>query len=970
MKTKHWVVMLLVILLLIPWAALAAPVGKITNLAGNVDITSPGSAARDAKIDDPVIVGDFVRTKSKSKVEITFNEGNILRLAENTRVGITQYMSGEKQNSSILNLFRGKIQNIVKSVGISGGRYEVHTATSVCGVRGTHFFNFYLAGASGSIFQEGSGYGYSINNPTDVKLITAGQGMFVPSATLGAQLRSVSNNQLDEMKNATEILGGSGGSGDSGGSGGSGSSGGTGDSGGVGDAFQPLLSTLTTESTLIIPPVQTSALNLSIAKGDVSFINKIDNGTITGTTADGGTRFLTVAEGIIRDPEGGRTSTPDNPAGGLITGTIKTDSAITSGVSGYMMGLPNESHTSAKALLSAIYVNNDGQAGFLLGPMYATFTSDTFSGTGVVVKYSPIATTSFIPSTLAPNILTGSKPPSIGDVYFTPGYIGVGCSSAVCESESRYINVAGGIIGVWGSYSQKGNYYNSGITSFSSKRVISYNSSNKVALYSETLSGAVDTAAKEVSISGNFDYMSTLYKGVTTMNHFGYYDASNIYTSISSGTFQLQPMAWANVLSGVSGIIGSTGNIWTNASVPVTMIGTYSDASGYKVINGVWQSYNYRLGSGKLTNDGGGAYIGCLNTHLLLSSTNTINTDALALYADTSGNIGVLRGNVPGTVYLAGSAAGGFKAEGTLNRIEMATGTGVAAGTFVDSGTTSGSFTLDTAGVLNLLTGPSLTLNTLNSDWLGINSDSYNYWGIGKTVSDGTYTGDPRGNAVFSYYRKSGGSTKGSESLVYTQNAASTSWNTTDGGYFRGNIAGAATDWVSAATSVFGGTVIGVFSPATDGTWSATALSTRIETAKFIEMAATATGRTKLADLNIPSVIVGTTTLSGNGNGFTSLSINNMGFYASTSGGKPQIWASNNVSGTMVSVSVPLNVHTHLTGTGGFAADFTVRRFDTSKWAADISGTGGFNGSNTFQGGAAGTYSGTNVSGTASGTAH
>jgi hypothetical protein len=203
MKTKHWVGTLLAILLLIPWTVLAAPVGKITNLTGLVDITITGQAARNVVLGEAVNVGDFIRTKSKSKVEITFNEGNILRLSENTRLGITQYMSGEKQNSSIFNLFRGKIQNIVKVVGQAGSRYEVHTPTSVCGVRGTTFFNYYLNGVSAAIFQQGTGYGYNANMPQQIVTITAGQGMFVPDAASGPQVRSVTPQQMQQLINDT-----------------------------------------------------------------------------------------------------------------------------------------------------------------------------------------------------------------------------------------------------------------------------------------------------------------------------------------------------------------------------------------------------------------------------------------------------------------------------------------------------------------------------------------------------------------------------------------------------------------------------------------------------------------------------------------------------------------------------------------------------------------------------------------------
>ncbi|MGV8058234.1 MAG: hypothetical protein AB2L12_09465 [Smithellaceae bacterium] len=327
-------------------------------------------------------------------------------------------------------------------------------------------------------------------------------------------------------------------------------------------------------------------------------------------------------------------------------------------------------------------------------------------------------------------------------------------------------------------------------------------------------------------------------------------------------------------------------------------------------------------------------------------------------------------GNAYGNIYP--SELGFYADKGALNRIEMATATGIAANTFVASGTVASSYTLETAapGAVTYSDiasgGPTRYLTALTQSGLGISGYK---WGVGKTNTSGTYTGDPTGDLVWSYYTKSGGTTVGPENVVYTQNAAS--YTAAGGGYYRGDVAGASTNWQSASTSVFGGTVKGTFDPAASGTWSATTLATRIETAAFIDLASSTAGQATLAALNIPSVIVGSVNLSGSDGNWSSLSINNMGFYASTSGGKPQIWASNNVSGTMVSVSVPLNVATHLTGAGGFAADFTVRRFDNNKWAADIkNGVGGFNGTNTFQGGAAGTYSGSSVSGTASGTAH
>ena len=160
-----------IISLCLPEAALSAPVGSFTSVQGRVDITSPGKAARAIKVGDAVAVGDVVRTKSKAKAEITFIDGSVMRLAKKTRVKITEYMVGKERRSSILSLFRGKIQNIVKNVmGRSFGRgkknrYEVHTHTAVIGVRGTTWFTYITKdGGSGAAFKVGKGYGFSKNS--------------------------------------------------------------------------------------------------------------------------------------------------------------------------------------------------------------------------------------------------------------------------------------------------------------------------------------------------------------------------------------------------------------------------------------------------------------------------------------------------------------------------------------------------------------------------------------------------------------------------------------------------------------------------------------------------------------------------------------------------------------------------------------------------------------------------------------
>ena len=116
MKRKSIIVSLLALWLILPIMAYAAPVGKFTSVEGNVDVTSPGKEAAPAHLGDALNAGDVIRTKSKAKCEVAFIDGSILRLAESTRLRVGEFNQEKEQRSATLNLFRGKIQNVVKAV--------------------------------------------------------------------------------------------------------------------------------------------------------------------------------------------------------------------------------------------------------------------------------------------------------------------------------------------------------------------------------------------------------------------------------------------------------------------------------------------------------------------------------------------------------------------------------------------------------------------------------------------------------------------------------------------------------------------------------------------------------------------------------------------------------------------------------------------------------------------------------------
>ncbi|MDP3143587.1 MAG: FecR family protein, partial [Candidatus Omnitrophota bacterium] len=127
---------------------------------------------------------------------ITFADGNILRLAENTRVRITDYQMGEGKTST-LDLFRGKTQSIVSGLS-KNARYEIHTPTAVAGVRGTDFIAFFLNGVSGFVPKDGTIYGYNRNMPEDVKTVIPGQAIMVPAANKPATIQPATSTEVEK----------------------------------------------------------------------------------------------------------------------------------------------------------------------------------------------------------------------------------------------------------------------------------------------------------------------------------------------------------------------------------------------------------------------------------------------------------------------------------------------------------------------------------------------------------------------------------------------------------------------------------------------------------------------------------------------------------------------------------------------------------------------------------------------------
>jgi hypothetical protein len=179
-------------------------------------------------------------------------------------------------------------------------------------------------------------------------------------------------------------------------------------------------------------------------------------------------------------------------------------------------------------------------------------------------------------------------------------------------------------------------------------------------------------------------------------------------------------------------------------------------------------------------------------------------------------------------------------------------------------------------------------------------------------------------------------------------------------------------NWDASVTGVSGAELKGTFDP-NSYTCQAAALWASMDTNTFMNLAHAQAGRDQLAELNIPCVQVGRASLSGEDD-VLDVSMQDVTFFAYSTGHDPRIWATKNVGGTYF--EKPEINHTLPLHGGGLSADFQVRKWGSNKWGAsihngagslkreDISGSVHVN----FTGAAAGSYSG-NDQGTFSGNA-
>ncbi|MDO8536136.1 MAG: FecR family protein, partial [Candidatus Omnitrophota bacterium] len=161
--------------------AMAAEIGKVTAAEGRVDVTrAPDNEAILLPEGAPVFVGDAVRTKDHSKVEIVFADKSVVKIAPNTHMEIKDFaVKGSTRERAEIYISRGKILADVSKTG-SPDTFIITTPNAKGSVRGTEVIVFYQAERTNALVKDGRLSIYNIALPEQKKEITGGEEILIP----------------------------------------------------------------------------------------------------------------------------------------------------------------------------------------------------------------------------------------------------------------------------------------------------------------------------------------------------------------------------------------------------------------------------------------------------------------------------------------------------------------------------------------------------------------------------------------------------------------------------------------------------------------------------------------------------------------------------------------------------------------------------------------------------------------------
>ncbi|OHB64574.1 MAG: hypothetical protein A2168_04120 [Planctomycetes bacterium RBG_13_50_24] len=135
---KKFLSLLLVLQLIIPYSVFAAAIGEFTSVVGEVTQTRAKEVIKPV-VKSPIQLKDIIVTDQASSVMMVFSDDSTIKLEQNTKLEIKEFLFKEKSRTGIFSLAIGKLTaGVSKFIG-GDNIFEVHSVTAVAGVRGTGF---------------------------------------------------------------------------------------------------------------------------------------------------------------------------------------------------------------------------------------------------------------------------------------------------------------------------------------------------------------------------------------------------------------------------------------------------------------------------------------------------------------------------------------------------------------------------------------------------------------------------------------------------------------------------------------------------------------------------------------------------------------------------------------------------------------------------------------------------------------
>lgn len=139
MKLQKWLIVLLTALLMFSFSSdKSGAIGNISFPLGNVLVYAKGETrAKKATFKMPIFTGDKVETKRSSRCELSFNDGSVVRIAEQSVYTVEKARITEKSKEVEASLSFGKIWANVKKLFTSNDEWTLRSPAAVVAVRGT-----------------------------------------------------------------------------------------------------------------------------------------------------------------------------------------------------------------------------------------------------------------------------------------------------------------------------------------------------------------------------------------------------------------------------------------------------------------------------------------------------------------------------------------------------------------------------------------------------------------------------------------------------------------------------------------------------------------------------------------------------------------------------------------------------------------------------------------------------------------